>query len=132
VVARGKETRSGKKRRRAEKFEELVAALYEFDHWMENLKAVEAYGAERIVEVSPFAKIQAISAVYFPTFDEKIRELDTAAGGYRVWIYGAAQKRVTKDVAGMNDGLAEAYRPYLGKREALLKALKEFAHTEFQ
>ena len=40
-------------------------------------------------------------------------------------------KRLNNRVAEMNDGHMEAYHPYLVTREALLKALQEFAVREF-
>jgi hypothetical protein len=53
------------KRRRSDKFEEMVAAVYEFEHWLTLVRQRELYGIEGIPEtVSPFAKVQSISAVY--------------------------------------------------------------------
>lgn len=54
------------------KFEELIAALYEFDYWIENWRQIEVYGKEIPPEVSPFCQIEAIVAVYFPQFIERI------------------------------------------------------------
>ncbi len=59
-----------KKKRRAEKFEELVSAIYQFDHWVDILRNIQVYGEEHSLEASPFAKIQAITAIYFPAFDK--------------------------------------------------------------
>jgi hypothetical protein len=61
--------RHEKAKRRADKFEELVAAVYEFDHWLDIMRHRDAFGAGEAPEtVSPFAKVQSISAVYFPQF----------------------------------------------------------------
>jgi hypothetical protein len=49
-----------KKRKRAEKFEELVAAVYDFDHWNENFRRSTVFGEQQISTVSPFHKLQAI------------------------------------------------------------------------
>ena len=38
VGVRFLQSREEKRKRRAEKFEELVAALYEFDHWLDKLR----------------------------------------------------------------------------------------------
>ena len=67
-----------RKRRREQKFEELIAAIYEFEQWMDNLKNALAYGEERPPAVSPLAKLEAIAAVYFPAFLERITALDRA------------------------------------------------------
>jgi hypothetical protein len=120
------------KKRRADKFEELVAALYEFDHWVDSSRQRDAFGVDIPQTVSPFAKVQAISSVYFPQFDEAIRELDIATIQYRMWIHTAAVRRIDHNITQLSEGLSEAYTPYVQKRDALLGALKKFAHDEFQ
>jgi hypothetical protein len=120
------------KKRRADKFEELVAAVYEFDHWLDGIRQRDAFGRENVPDtVSPFAKLQSISAVYFPQFSGSIGELDIASGQYRVWIYNTEQLRLAKATLLMA-GFDGAFNPYAVKREALLEALKKFAHDEFQ
>lgn len=81
--------------------------------------------------MSPFAKVQAISSVYFPQFNAAVQELEFASDQYLLWIYKAEQKRVSKD-ATYGDGFDVSFGPYCQKREALLGALKEFAHKAFQ
>jgi hypothetical protein len=127
------ERREARKRREV-RFEELVAAVYEFDHWLETMRQRDAFGdADAAKETaSPFAKVQSISAVYFPQFSELIGELDRASDQYRLWIYKAVLKRVAKNLAQLADGFDEASLPYVRKREALLDALKKFAHEHFQ
>ena len=121
------------RKRRADKFEELVAAVYEFDHWLDGIRQRDAFGVGDARDtVSPFAKMQSISSIYFPQFSELIAELDRASSQYRIWIYTAEQKRVSNNIAQISDGFDEAFGPYAQKREALLKALQKFAHDEFQ
>ncbi|WP_426612569.1 hypothetical protein [Bradyrhizobium sp. McL0616] len=119
--------------RRADKFEELVAAVYEYDHWLALIRSRDAFGIDSAEpqSMSPFAKVQAITSVYFPRFNAPVRELESTADQYLIWIYDAERKRVSKD-AKYADGFDGSYRPYCQKREALLDALKEFAHKEFQ
>jgi hypothetical protein len=122
-----------KKKRRSDKFEELVAAVYEFDHWIDNHRRKVAYGQEWTETVSPFAKVQSISSVYFPQYDRQIIELKAAASGYRSWMSGYGGKRLAGTLDPLeSDGFGEAYRPYLEKLNTLLDALKEFAREEFQ
>ena len=82
--------------------------------------------------VSPFAKVQSVSSVYFPQFDGAIKELSIAANSYRLWISEAAQRRAAGNVTGINEGFPAAYRPYCEKRDTLVNELKKFAHKEFQ
>jgi hypothetical protein len=68
-----------KKRRRAEKFEELIATLYELSHWlttMKNARLFGVFGDDDKIGMSPIAKVQAICSVYFPEFEEQIKQLD--------------------------------------------------------
>ena len=121
------------KKRRADKFEELVTALYDFDHWVNSSRQRDAFGANIPETVSPFAKVQAISSVYFPQFEKAIRELDGATARYRMWIQAAAVRRIDNNATQeVSEGLTEAYTPYEQKRDALLGALTTFAHKEFQ
>ncbi len=122
-----------RKRRRADKFEEMVGAVYEFDHWVETERQMRVGGREELIQgVSPFAKVRAISAVYFPQFEQPIGKLETATAGYRGWMTAAA----LRSVSGMPDetppGFVEALYPYTQARDNLLDALRNFAQSEFQ
>lgn len=45
------------RKRRADKFEELVAAVNEFDHWLETMRQRDAFGiGDTPQTVSPFAR----------------------------------------------------------------------------
>jgi hypothetical protein len=125
--------RHDKAKRRADKFEELVAAVYEFDHWLNGIRNRCLDGIGNGPEtVSPFAKVQSISSVYFPQFDESIAELDRTSNDYKGWIYVAGAQRVSENLIIGPDEYSAATMPYIRKREALLNVLKKFAHDEFQ
>lgn len=59
-------------RRRSDKFEELVEALFEHKHWLDVIRDVRAFGKDGAIPPTPLPKAQAIAAVYFPDFDERI------------------------------------------------------------
>jgi hypothetical protein len=126
------QTKAEKKKKRADKFEELVEAIYAFDHWMDLLKSIRVFGEDDKEPISPLAKIQAISSVYFPQFDTAISEMNTTALAYQVWMFEAGQRRIAGKIAEVKKGHIELYRPYSEKRSALLDELKEFAKREFQ
>jgi hypothetical protein len=135
----GRKEATEKKRMRAQKFEEMVAAIFEFDYWIKNLRKTEAYGYKLPAAVSPFAKIEAISAVYFPNFAERIVILETSAARYRAWMTDAGTARVTmaqqtgKELIDVSTTqFAAAYQPYAAARNELLNELKGFARKEFQ
>jgi hypothetical protein len=113
------------RKRRGDKFEELVAALYEFDHWLDRTRARLLFEKDIQETVSPFAKVQSISAVYFPQFSELVLELDAVSARYLAWLYQVQQGSFATQ-------FDEMYRPYVQKSNALLDALKKFAREEFQ
>jgi hypothetical protein len=106
------QTADTKKRKRANKFEELVAAVYEHDHWIDNLRRFYVVDFQGEIKVSPFAKIHAISDIYFPQFEKAIVEPAT-----NTELFAGHQKVVT---------------PYMQKQDALLAELRAFARREFQ
>jgi hypothetical protein len=149
LVQQMKETEE-KKSRRAEKFEELVAAVYEFDHWIGNSRSITAYGQTNVSEtVSPFAKVEAIVAIYFQQFNELVVALERASDKYIAWMSEAGLARlvlaekiqkglVTGSQADMRnlpefstERLYEVQNPYVKARMDLLYALKEFGNEEF-
>jgi len=119
-----------KRKRRAEKFEELVSALYEHKHWLDMLERHWVYGFEEKLTVTPFGKVVAISRVYFPKFDVQILELEKAAIEYEKWMYAAADARV--NCKPSIDGLLEIYAPYAQRFRVLIDELGTFAQGEFK
>jgi len=83
--------------------------------------------------VSPFGKIEAIAAVYFPQFTEKVLAFDKGARDYRVWIGKAALARAAGDTAdpATTDGFLPAVTSYVAARNALMAELNRFARKEF-
>jgi hypothetical protein len=119
------------RKRRADKFEELVAAVYEFDYWLEGVRDREAFGRYGIpMAASPFAKVEAISAVYYPQFQRLIADLWVAADRYQNWIRRVADER--KDGRQGTKDFLEVLDPYMAARGALLDAIKNFSRDEFQ
>ena len=123
------------KKRREEKFEELVAAAYEVDHWIGSLRDRHVFGIENISDtVSPLVKVQSISAVHFPQFDKLIDKLSTAEMQVSSWIYHTRHTRLLNNtvMTPIPEGFEQVIRPYEQKHKALLDALKNFAHEHFQ
>jgi hypothetical protein len=67
---------------------------------------------------------------YFPQFSKSVLELDVVSSGYVAWIYNPQEVGLSN--TGKPLPFPEVYAPYTNKREALLDALKAFAHDEFQ
>jgi hypothetical protein len=126
-----KKEAADKKRKREEKFEELVAAVYEHDHWMDTVRRIYVLKFESEIKVSPFAKIHAISDIYFPQFEKAVEELAAAAKEYRKWMYEVAQHKPENNEE-LHAGHQKVATPYMQKQDALLAELRTFARREFQ
>lgn len=120
------------KKRREDKFEDLVAALYDFDHWIERHRRAAIDVAEAPQTMSPLAKVQSISSVYFPQFEEFVRELDLASTDHLNWIWSTDPKRGYKYDERMDQAYLDASAKYGQQLQSLLDALKKFAREEFQ
>jgi hypothetical protein len=131
ITERHKE-KAERKKKLADKFEEMVAAIYQFDHWLDTERNRALGGTTTEPTVSPFAKIQAIAAVYFPRFDPLIQELDNKTAKYLLWINTTNVTRVLGKLDKMPDGILEAMNPYIAARDKLMDELKKFAHAHFQ
>ncbi|MGB6399437.1 MAG: hypothetical protein WBF73_27715, partial [Bradyrhizobium sp.] len=65
-----------KAKRRADKFEEMVTAVYEFDEWVQAHRSATVDRVQLPQTLSPIIKVSAISAVYFPQFDKMALEME--------------------------------------------------------
>jgi hypothetical protein len=131
LLLQERKDRAEKKKHRAEKFEELVAAVYEHNHWLELSRNVRVFGTVAELPVSPFAKVQAVSNVYFPELVDTLLELDRKSTLLEVWISNAAVKRIAKN-DNFTEGYMDAYSPYSTKLNSVLGELREFAKKEFR
>lgn len=122
-----------KSKRRAEKFEELIAILFEHKQWLDTFRRINLLGHERELAPSPLPRAEAIVTAYFPSFRKELSELDLAGDHYEIWMLEGAQERLAgESIAEVSKGLPIAYQPYLEKFVALIKRLHDFAETEFR
>jgi hypothetical protein len=119
-----------KKRKRAEKFEEWVGAVYEYDHWIDTIRGIRVAGLDGEITMSPFAKIRAISDTYFPEFEKAIEELRATGHTYGMWMLEVVQNRPQKDALLARHETIVG--PYVEKRDALLAELRSVARRLFQ
>jgi hypothetical protein len=120
-----------KKKKRAEKFEELIAAIHEHSHWLDTARSIRVLGIEKELGVNPVTKALAIVAIYFPEFYDEMKEVDLAADQFETWMFEAGQKRLD-GVKDFRDGHIDAYDPYARKRLNILNNFRKFASDEFR
>jgi hypothetical protein len=122
------------RKRRAEKFEELVAAVYEFDHWIEVHRSATTDRIPFPQTTSPMIKVSTISAVYFPQFSKLAFEMELASVLY---LNSILSKNFKQEYLYLSDKEQaktawEYWMDFGARRTDLTKALKEFAHEHFQ
>ena len=134
VARRGRKEAAEKNKRRAEKFEELVAAVVEHFHWMANIRYFYISGqGSQPTSLSPIMKIDAIASTYFPEFEKLVRQLDSASNKYEVWILDMGQKRVRNEPGYERlTGHDDVVTTYTDIRAEFLMELRNFARREFQ
>ncbi len=116
-----------RRRLREQKLEELIALVYEHDHWMDNLRVINVFGKDERKTISPFSKLNAIAAIHFPEFLPSIKNLDHAASAYRRWMITKGQQRLAGNLNALGEGLEDAYGPYLSASSQLLDEIQTFA-----
>ena len=131
-VQRAKDV-ADKKRKRAEKFEELVAAVVEHNQWLGALRFFAIAGQGSLPILSPMTKIEAVVSTYFPEFEDLVRQFNTVSNNYEVWILSTGQKRERNEQGYENlIGHDDVVTKYTDKRAEFLMELKRFARREFQ
>ena len=122
-----------KKRKRAEKCEELVANVVEHFHWINTVRNFQAFGTGSEPTLSPIVKVRAISDTYFAEFEEFVKQLEITSYNYENWTLDVRQKRLRGEAYDeATGGHADVLKTYMEKREAFLEELRSFARREFQ
>lgn len=122
--------RAAKKKKRAEKLEELIGALYAYAHWLALVRGIRVFGHELTEPPSPLPTARAIAVIYFPDLDGLLTELEDVARPYEVWMLEAGKKRLDGNIKEVQVGFDDVYRRYWFKFNDLMSALKKFAMTE--
>lgn len=125
------QTRADRQKRRSEKFEELVSAVYEQDHWLDSFRDSTAFGEKLTLQPPPLSKVAAIATVYFPAFHLKIRTYEIGCLEFQSWAVGAARKRIRGELDNIIDGHQEANAKYIAGRDDFLEFLRDYADKEF-
>jgi hypothetical protein len=120
-----------RQKKRADKLEQFMNALYAYDHCLGVIRAINVFGHEQAEPPSPFAKAQAIASIYFPEFELTLRDLNVRALAYEGWMIEAGQKRLAGKHSEVSEGFNEVYAPYLVALRDVLDAATTLARTEF-
>ena len=132
LIQRAKDA-ADKKRKRAEKCEELIGAVVEHYHWISAFRYFIISGQGSQPALSPITKMQAIVGTYFPEFEALVLKFDFASNEYEKWILDTGRKRVRNEPAYETlTGHNEVVSAYTERQHAFLAELRRFARREFQ
>ena len=123
--------KSERKKQRTEKLGELIEIVYATDHWLSERRRTAIFGAEIVQGPNPIPKAIAITALYFPKFNDLLAQYDLEVSKFELWMISTGQKRMADNKANLIEGFDEAYQPYLDKRTNVIIELKNFAKKEF-
>lgn len=119
--------RSSLRADRTSRFEALLASMYAFDHWLDLTKNAIAFGAEADLGPPPISQTVSIASLYFPNLLDSVRAVEIASVSYKSWMSQAGQRRLSGETLKINDGLEEAYRPYLRALNGFFDAATKYA-----
>ena len=124
------------KKRKAEKLEELVSALYEHQHWMTVIVdgiRVSGKAEEQTIPVTPLAKAKTICSIYFPQFEPWISAIDDVTHKYSIWMIDASLERAKTGLPTSDmDSLKKVCLPYFAAHKLMLDEIRKYAKREFQ
>lgn len=132
TVSKWLDNRAERRKRRAEKFEEMINTLYENDDWLDELRGIRAFGNQRAERACPLPRGQTIAALYFPALIGEFDKVEVEGRKYIMWMNEAAKKRLGGKLNELNDGLEAAYKPYRVQFVSTLNVLRDYAKTELQ
>jgi hypothetical protein len=125
------QSKNDNRRRLAEKFEALVAAVYEHDHWLEALRDHRLFRAEAPPAIPPLRKVQTLATVYFPALVAAVSRFEAVSRTYHMWILDRAQALLANPQADVQQGHQAAYEAYLRERNTLQTDLSDYARRHF-
>jgi hypothetical protein len=107
--------------------------VVEHYHWFAVMRFFIISGQGSQPALSPITKIEAIASLYFPEFEDLVRQLDSASNNYEIWILDTGQKRIRNEpgsekLIGHDDVLTK----YTDARKAFLAELRKLGRQEFQ
>ena len=116
------------KKRRAEKYEELIAVMYEHQQWLRKAEDRVVFRGDEHEGISPMGRAEAICAVYFPEFTDQLNELERKSARYRLWMF-EGRKLMENGDQSVAEKSQEAFAPYQQAYHDLLEALREYARA---
>lgn len=113
------------------KLEDLVTEAYEIDIWLKKQESYYLFGGDEILEQSPIAKIEAISALYFPELSGQVAVLSSKNTAYKMWLLEGFKLRASSGSATAPQEhvakISELYDPVMKAKNAIVEEAKSLS-----
>jgi hypothetical protein len=123
LLLEGKKQEAEKKKKKAEKLEELLSALYEYNNFVSSIRYVKNKTGEDRISTATFAKIEAITNIYFPQFSDQVEDF---------WSVACTRQEFRDATKPLSEHLDKVEEDYVNKFITLISDIKRCAKREFQ
>ena len=122
-------TNSSRLAEKRSKLELLVTESFEILVWLRKQEGYYFYGGDEIVEQSPMAKIEALTAIYFEELDERVQALSEAESNYRLFLLTGSKLRLDQKLKVLPkehlDKIGGVYGRLIKEQDAVVKAARK-------
>ncbi len=100
------------------KLEELLNAVYETDHWLDQRKNAALFDEASVSSPDPSKRVEIIGGLYFPELKDELATCSLAFIAYQEWLIKSKEKvmlaKLGPDAAAHGVALDEAVKGFLG------------------
>lgn len=123
--------RAAAKERKVQRLEDILSAIHEHDHWLEDMRLHRMFGdTPRPAGAPPLPRAQALCAVHLPELRKAVDALDSASIRYTLWMAEAAKRRVSGKFDEVLDGFDDAFRDYRKVQLQAVEAITSYGSTK--
>ncbi len=123
--------KSGQKRLKAEKFEQLLTAVFSQKHWLEQSQRKWVIGMDMALPEAPIVRALALATAYLPELENEVSTLEAASMKFENWMLEAGQKRQPGKTDHI-DGAGDAVKEYLRAVATFMESAREFQMKELR
>jgi hypothetical protein len=110
---------------RRTKLEELLNAVFEAHHWLDQRRDEALFSGTAVTNADPFNRVQVIGGLYFPELSQELSELKMAYLQYEHWLLDSQGKvspaKIMNDANAYGAALKDAKEGFKNIHEPLLK-----------
>lgn len=117
------------KRKKGEKLEELLTAIFECDRWEQARRNENLFGVAGVEVINPLPRVDMLTKVYFPQFSDLASTLGIALRDFDLWTIQLAQRRLRGEAIDI-EAYRDKYDPISRAIATFTRALTSYGHHE--